>query len=234
MRLIVEKVPLLAIACLFCLWNVYGRTEAALAANQQYSFGWRMGNALISYVAYLGEFFCPLGLATCYPRRPELPPWQVAAAALLLVSVTVAAVRWRRQRPYLLVGWLWYVGMLLPVVGLVQFGGQAEADRFTYLPQIGLAVALVWAAADACRTWPRLRPVGAVAAACAVMVLAVLAWRQTSYWHDSETLWTPYSGLHFAECFGPQQPRRRLGGPGTDRQGDRAVPQGAGHQARVL
>ena len=190
MRLILEKVPMLAIACLFCLLTVHGRTAAALAANQQYSFGWRIGNALISYVAYLGQFFCPLGLAPCYPRRPVLPPWQVAAAVLLLVSITAAAVRWRRQRPYLLVGWLWYVGMLVPVIGLVQFGGQAEADRFTYLPQIGLAVALVWTAADACRAWPRFRPIGAVAATCAVMILAVAAWRQTSYWRDSETLWT--------------------------------------------
>jgi Flp pilus assembly protein TadD len=119
-----------------------------------------------------------------------LPPWRVAAAVLLLVSITAAAIRWRRQRPYLLVGWLWYVGMLVPVIGLVQFGSQAEADRFTYLPQIGLAIALVWSAADACRTWPRFRPIWAVAAACAVMILAIAAWRQTSYWRNSETIWT--------------------------------------------
>ncbi len=189
LKLILEKIPMLVIACLFCLWTVHGRTAAALEANQQYSFEWRTGNALISYAAYLGEFFCPQGLAPCYPRRAELPPWQVAAAVLLLVSITAAAVRWRRQRPYLLVGWLWYVGMLVPVIGLVQFGGQAEADRFTYLPQIGLTVALVWTAADACRAWLRFRRIWAIAAASAVMILAVFAWRQTSYWRDSETLW---------------------------------------------
>ena len=141
MRLILEKIPMLVIACLFCFMNIHGRTAAAFAANQQYSVGWRIGNALISYVAYLGQFLFPLGLATCYPRRPVLPPWQVAAAVLLLVSITAVAVWWRRQRPYLLVGWLWYVGMLVPVIGLVQFGSQAEADRFTYLPQIGLTIA---------------------------------------------------------------------------------------------
>jgi len=188
-RLILEKIPMVVIACLFCLLTVHGRTAAALAANERYSLGWRIGNATVSYVAYVGQFFCPVGLSPCYPRRPMLPAWQVAAAVVLLVSVTAAAVRWRRQRPYLLVGWLWYVGMLVPVIGIVQFGLQAEADRFTYLPQIGLAIAVAWTAADACRIWPRLRPAWAIAASCAVVILAVFAWRQTSYWRDSETLW---------------------------------------------
>ena len=203
MRLILEKIPMLVIACLFCLLTVHGRTAAALAANQQYSFGWRIGNALISYVAYLGQFFCPLGLAPCYPRRPVLPPWQVAAAVLLLVSITAAAMRWRRQRPYLLVGWLWYVGMLVPVIGLVQFGGQAEADRFTYLPQIGLTIALAWTAADACRAWPRFRRIWAVAATCAVMILAISAWRQTSYSARQRDALDPHSSLHSAKQLWP-------------------------------
>jgi len=190
MRLILEKIPMLVIACLFCLWTVDGRTAAVLEVNQPYSFGWRIGNALISYAAYLGQFFCPLGLAPCYPRRPVLPPWQTAATVLLLVSLTAVAMRWRRRRPYLLVGWLWYVGMLVPVIGLVPFGGPAEADRFTYLPQIGLAIALAWTAADACRRGPRFRPIWASAATCAVLILAISAWRQTSYWRDNETLWT--------------------------------------------
>ncbi len=190
MRLILEKIPMLVIACLFCLLNIYGRTAGALVANQQYSIGWRIGNAMISYVTYMGQFFCPLGLAPHYPRRPVLPPWQIVVAVLLLVSITAVALRWRRQRPYLLIGWLWYIGMLVPVIGLVQFGLQAEADRFTYLPQIGLTIALAWTAADACHAWPRFRRMWAVAATCAVIILAISAWRQTSYWRDSQTLWT--------------------------------------------
>ena len=189
-------------------------TAAALAANQQYSFGWRIGNALISYVAYLGQFFCPLGLAPCYPRRSVLPPWQVAAAALLLVSVTAVALRWRRQRPYLLVGWLWYVGMLVPVIGLVQFGGQAEADRFTYLPQIGLAIALAWTAADACRDLAAISPDLGRRRHVRLVVLVVLAWRQTSLLARQRDALDPHSGLHFAEHRGPQQPRHRFGGGG--------------------
>ena len=189
-RVVWEKIPMLAIACLFCLLAVHGQDPTALVANQQYSFAWRIGNAMISYVAYLGQFFCPTALAPYYPRRPVLPPWQMAAAVPTLAAVTAAAIWWRRQRPYLLVGWLWYVGMLIPVIGLVQVGAQAEADRFTYLPQIGLSIALVWAVADACRSGPRSRPMGAVAAACGLAILVVSAWRQTSYWCDSQTLWT--------------------------------------------
>ncbi|MGA2799213.1 MAG: tetratricopeptide repeat protein, partial [Thermoguttaceae bacterium] len=189
-RLILEKIPMFVIACLFCLLNIHGRTAGALEANRQYSIMWRAGNAMISYVTYIGQFFCPLGLAPHYPRRTVLPPWQIVAAVLLLVCITAVVLRWRRQRPYLLVGWFWYIGMLVPVIGLVQFGLQAEADRFTYLPQIGLAIALAWTAADACHAWPRFRRMWAIAATCAVIILAIIAWRQTSYWRDSETLWT--------------------------------------------
>jgi tetratricopeptide (TPR) repeat protein len=111
----------------------------------------------------------------------------VAAAVLALAAVTAGAIRCRRQRPYLLVGWLWYLGMLAPVIGLVQFGAQAEADRFSYLPQIGLAIALVWTAA---KLGERKHLARAVAAACVLTALCVAAWCQTSYWRDSETLWT--------------------------------------------
>ena len=113
-----------------------------------------------------------------------------SAAFLVLVSITVAAWVWRRTRPYLLMGWLWYLGMLVPVIGLVQIGIQAVADRFTYLPQIGLGIALAWGAADLCRSSPRLRR---LCGGASVLVLALLmdcAWRQTTFWHDSEALWT--------------------------------------------
>jgi Flp pilus assembly protein TadD len=215
-RLILEKVPLLAVAGLFCLLAVRGQPTAALDVNREYPFAWRIANAIISYVVYLGQFFCPVNLVPYYPRRPlSLPPWQVAAAILAMASITLAALWWRRQRPYLLVGWLWYVGMIFPVIGLVQFGAQAEADRFTYLPQIGLAIAIVWTWADGkrgagalCREGPaagaeaqprssykrRLSPLSAYcfrgAAAVCVMLLVVSAWRQTRHWRDTEALWT--------------------------------------------
>ena len=119
-RVIWEKVPMLAIACLFCLVNVHGQGHA-LDINESYSFGWRMGNALISYVAYLGQSVCPAGLAPIYPRRPSfLSPWQIGGAILVLAAITAATSACWRKRPWLLVGWLWYAGMLVPVIGLVQ------------------------------------------------------------------------------------------------------------------
>ena len=129
-----------------------------LAANEHLSLAWRMGSAPISYVIYLGRFFYPVGLAVVYPRPgPDLPLAKISAALLVLLGITAAALAVRRSRPYLLVGWLWYLGMLLPVIGLVQFGAQTMADRFTYLPQIGLCIALAWGVPDACRSWPHRR-----------------------------------------------------------------------------
>ncbi len=187
-KLVLEKVPMLAIAGLFCLVAVRGQA-AALDVNQLYSPAWRIGNAAICYAVYLGRFFWPLGLAPVYPRRPvQLPSWQVVLALLTLASITAAAW-WQRRRPFLLVGWLWYLGMLLPVIGLVQFGVQAEADRFTYLPGIGLSIALVWGAADVYRAWPRFRRVSIAVVTCLLATMLVSAWCQTGFWRDSETLW---------------------------------------------
>jgi tetratricopeptide (TPR) repeat protein len=163
----------------------------AIAAIDVIPFWWRVANASVSYGAYLEQFFWPVDLAFFYPHvRSDLPLLNVGAASIVLVGVSVVALICRRRRPYLLVGWLWYLGMLVPVIGLVQVGGQARADRFTYLPQIGLCIALVWATADICRSWPYRRRVFGVSAALALALLTSCAWRQTSFWHNGETLWT--------------------------------------------
>ena len=109
---------------------------------------------MVSYVGYLGHLFCPVDLTIAYPRREVHPPlWQVWMAVLFLAGMTVAVVAGRRKYPYLLVGWFWYLGMLAPVIGIVQFGVQAEADRFTYLPSIGIGLMIAWGGADLSRTW---------------------------------------------------------------------------------
>ena len=121
---------------------------------------------------------------------PHLPFAEVFAAVLVSVAITTGAFVVRRKCPYLLVGWFWYLGMLLPAIGLVQFGAQTVADRFTYLPQIGLCVALAWAVADACRSSSRRRWAGGLISALVLAVLMGAAWRQTSFSRDSESLWT--------------------------------------------
>jgi tetratricopeptide (TPR) repeat protein len=187
---VLEKVPLLLLVAASALVTLWAQAEAVLPADY-YPRWWRIGNALISYVAYLGQFFYPLGLAIVYPRPGlALPLWRIFGALFLLGSITAAALIWRRRCPYLLVGWLWYLAALVPVIGLVQVGSQTMADRFTYLPQIGLAIALAWAMADGCRGFLHRRGMCSGAATLLLVVLAGCAWRQTCFWCDSKTLWT--------------------------------------------
>ena len=189
-RLVREKIPLLLLVAAACLATLWAQEKAAAFGNYL-TLSWRIANAFVSYVAYLVQFFCPWGLAAYYPH-PEyhLPLWQALAALLVLACISVAAVRWRRRVPYLLVGWLWYLGMLLPVIGIVQVGSQAMADRYTYLPQIGIYIALVWGVADLCRWWPPRRWLCGVGTALLLAMVMGCAWRQTCFWSDSETLWT--------------------------------------------
>jgi protein O-mannosyl-transferase len=191
-KLVLEKVPLLALAASSCLVTTWAyRGDLVHSLDQGFPLSWRIGNAAISCVNYLGMFFYPGNLATAYPLPgPDLSPWEVLAAVLILVVVTTAALVARRRHPYLLVGWLWYLGMLVPVSGILQFGMQTMADRFTYLPQIGLCLALVWGLADALASWPRLRPVCGAVAVLLLAVLTVCGWRQASFWRDNLTLWT--------------------------------------------
>ena len=119
---------------------------------------WRVANAAVAYVAYLGKMLFPAGLAVLYPLPKGPPPaWEVVAAVAVLSAISTAVFMARRKCPYLLFGWLWYLGTLVPVIGLVQVGDQAMADRYTYLTQIGLYVAFAWGAADMAGPWPYRR-----------------------------------------------------------------------------
>jgi tetratricopeptide (TPR) repeat protein len=188
-RLIGEKIPLLAMA---------GASSLVTSLAQQKAFvpvdivpvSSRISNALVSYVGYIGQMFYPAGLAVFYPHPQDgLAVWRIAAAATVLLAVSVAALLAWRRLPYLFVGWFWYVGMLVPVIGVVQVGSQAMADRYTYLPQIGLCIAVAWGAADLAVAWPYRRRVYAVASALIVAGLMACTWQQISYWQNSETLW---------------------------------------------
>ena len=189
-RVVVEKVPLFLLTGVFCVITSWTMRED-LKVNENYPFLWRMGSTLIAYVRYVSQSLCPRNLAVVYPRPGlALPAGEVLAAFLVLASVTAATWVWRRRHPYLVVGWLWYLGMLVPVIGVVQLGIQAVADRFMYLPQIGLWIALAWAPADLCSSSPYRRLAGGAASALVLAVFMGYAWRQTTFWCDSETLWT--------------------------------------------
>ena len=186
--LIVEKLPLLALALAAAVLTMRGHGDDSLLPL---TLPERLANAAVSCVAYLGQLFVPVGLSIFYPF-PEAgwPAWQVASAALVLLAITLAAIIYRRSLPYFFVGWFWYLGMLVPVLGLVYVAGHARADRYTYLPQIGLYLALVWGALQLGATWPARRWVWGIGSALLLATLMACTWRQTSYWRDDQTLWS--------------------------------------------
>ena len=168
-RLVLEKVPLLALAGLTSAAAVWTQgAVGAMATLEQLPLAARVANALLSYAAYLGKTLWPVDLAVFYPYALEMPLAKTAAALGLLVALSAAALLQWRSRPYLAVGWLWYLGTLLPVIGIVQIGSQSMADRYTYLPTIGIAIAIAWGAADLASGRPRARRALAAAAALAL------------------------------------------------------------------
>ncbi|HEX4350984.1 MAG TPA: tetratricopeptide repeat protein [Verrucomicrobiae bacterium] len=209
-RLVLEKLPFLALgaagsAMAFAVQHHGG----AIATMQALSLGDRLGNALISYCRYLGKIFWPADLAIFYPHPYSWPVEKVLLAAVFLSGVTALFFMRQKRYPWLLMGWLWFIGTLVPVIGLIQVGEQSMADRYTYIPSIGMFVLIVWCAFESCRRW--LQPVSAQAqhspapkesrmmAKCALPALAIAAvaalvsccWltrQQLGYWRNSESL----------------------------------------------
>ncbi len=184
-----EKLPLLALSAAAAVVTFLAQQQSgAVKTAEAVPFGLRAANALVSYAVYIGKMFWPARLAVFYPYPPHLPGWQVAAALLLLVAISLAVLRWWRVRPYLAAGWLWFLGTLVPVIGIVQVGAQARADRYTYIPMIGLTIMLAWGARDAVRRWPRAQSGLAVVALAACASSALAAGMQLQTWRNSESL----------------------------------------------
>ena len=155
LRLVAEKIPLFVLTVGSCVATALAPEKVTA---DKLPFGLRMENAVVSYVTYLWQMIHPSGLACVYPNPANyLPLWQVAGAVGLLLAISGVVWAFRRTRPCLVVGWLWYVGMMIPVIGIVQISYYAHADRYTYLPQIGLYLLLTWAAADLCAGWRHRR-----------------------------------------------------------------------------
>jgi tetratricopeptide (TPR) repeat protein len=183
--LVVEKLPLFALSIAACFATFLAQQAGgAVASAERFPARVRAANAIWSYVAYLELTLWPRRLAVFYPHPgSSLPAWKVALAASILAAMTSLAVMLRRSRPYVLTGWLWYVGTLVPVIGLVQVGNQGMADRYTYVPLIGIFVIVAWTAAG----WGRHAAIPAVAV---VLALAVVARAQVMEWRDTVTLFT--------------------------------------------
>jgi len=186
--LVIEKIPLFALSAASCAVTILTANRVPVGLR---AIAARLGNAIVSYTGYLGQTFYPANLAAFYPFPASgIPPSKVFLSLVLLASFTLGVFALRRSRPYLVVGWLWYLGMLTPVIGLIQVGEQARADRFTYLPQIGLLLLIAWGMGNLCAYPRHRRAVLAAGALMAVAALMACAHLQASRWKNSESLWS--------------------------------------------
>ncbi len=187
-RLLMEKIPFFALTVFFCVLTFWLQKKyTAVRSLEQIGMVTRLENATLSYVNYLGHFFWPSNLAVIYPYPQSFDVVQVLLAALLLLAISAFCVLQLPRRPYLAVGWFWYLGTMVPVIGLVQVGEAAMADRYTYLPLIGPAISLVWLVAE----WAGTKFSKTLATAAAAILLVgclVLTRKQLWYWQDSVAL----------------------------------------------
>jgi protein O-mannosyl-transferase len=191
LRLLREKLPLFALSAASCAVTVIAQHRAAMKTMEAFPLRDRVVNALFSYVMYLWKLVWPVRLSVFYaPQGSRLAIWQAVLCLAFLTAISILVWRGRRSRPYFLFGWLWFLGTLVPMIGIVQVGDQGMADRYAYLPYVGIFIAAVWGLADLAQTI-RIEPRWSAAAACAVLVvLSFLTRRQLRYWESSYALFT--------------------------------------------
>jgi tetratricopeptide (TPR) repeat protein len=187
-HLLWEKIPFFFLSLalgIMVIWQL--KTDNYMTSMQHVPLSNRIINALVSYVAYLRKTFCPFDLAVFYPYQSSFPIWQILGAVLLLLAISIAVIYYIRKAPFFAVGWFWYLGTLFPVIGLMQTGDQAMADRYTYFPSIGIAIILTW---GIYRLWlvEKLRKIIIISVAIILAVLTFLTWQQCGYWKNSTTL----------------------------------------------
>src|SRR5213083_3235417 len=189
-KLILEKIPLFILVAASAVITLIAQSRGGAVRTLAHEpLALRLSNTLVSCAQYLLLTFWPNDLAVYYPLAPRgIPGWQIVGAAFLLIGITAFCFLQRKIRPYLIVGWLWFLGTLVPVIGLVQVGGQTMADRYFYIPSIGLFIALVFGLADVVKTRKLAPSVSAAISAAALLILATLTNAQIQRWHDSFTL----------------------------------------------
>ena len=194
--LLQEKIPLFALTALSCIVTYFVQQKGgAVGSIEEVSWDVRIANALVSYIIYIGKTFWPNNLAVFYPHPGSLPLWQPMGAGLLLIAVTVSVIRTAKRLPYLTVGWLWFTGTLVPVIGIVQAGAQAMADRYTYIPLIGLFVMAAWGIPELLKKWqparfPTPRKETLFASSSLVLLsLFIVTRTQVGYWRNSIALY---------------------------------------------
>jgi protein O-mannosyl-transferase len=187
-KLVLEKLPFFALSAASCVVTFLAQKHGeAVVSTTVIPFAERLQNTIVSYWVYVEKMLWPSPLVAFYPYAPVMPD-ATAVATFLLVVISLAAFLAPRQRPYLAVGWLWYLGTLVPVIGLVQVGAQAMADRYTYIPLIGLFIAITWLVAEVTAPWRHQKAVLTVVSVVVLGICLRLTASQVRYWRDSETL----------------------------------------------
>ena len=187
--LVREKLPFFACSLLSGLVTIYAQNRGgAVKTLDMAPLAERLANALVAYSRYLGKTFWPSDLVVFYPPLGQLQLWQIIGAAALLLSVSAGSFLARRRHPYLLVGWLWFLVTLLPVIGLIQVGDQSMADRYAYLPSIGIFIMVAWGVGDLSAGLSFRRELLALCAGAAILASALLTWQQIGYWRDGVSL----------------------------------------------
>ena len=188
-RLVLEKLPFLAISAIFCAVAIHAQHRGGYVPSfSAYPLPLRIYNALLAYVGYLAKFLWPLDLAVFYPFPRVTSIWPAIGSAVLLIGISLPAAWHARRRPYLPVGWLWFLGTLVPVIGLVQVGRQSMADRYMYIPLVGLAIMAVWGVSGLFPTAPRRTAILGGTAGIILLACAAMTRRQLAYWQNSVTL----------------------------------------------
>ena len=189
-RLMVEKLPFFLLAMGLSIFAFHSQQTVGAASLLHVSLPARIGNALASYAAYILNLSWPVNLAVFYPYNSTLPMWQVAGALVLLAGITFLVLVAARRCPWLPAGWLWFLGMLLPVIGILQVGAQARADRYTYLSSIGFFLLVTWTVGDLCPQWRHRKLVLGALMSIVLAILTACTSVQITYWRSSELLWT--------------------------------------------
>ena len=188
--LIKEKIPFFACSLLSGIITIYAQHKGgATSSLEALPFSFRIENALVAYVKYIIKTFWPNDLAVLYPITPLLPLWQVIGSFLVLLLISAVAIRARYRHPSFAMGWFWFLVTLLPVIGLIQVGGQSMADRYTYLPVIGLFIMVAWGVPELTKGLQFRKSILVLLAGAVIMASAALTWQQLGYWRDSISLY---------------------------------------------
>ena len=188
-RLLIEKIPLFLLSALSCLITIFAQRSAeAIQSLAQIPLLQRIANAFVSYIAYIYKMIYPVNLSVFYPYKGMPPLLEIAGSVFLIIFISFFSIRAVKSRPYLIVGWLWFLGTLVPVIGFVQVGGQSMADRYSYIPLIGLFLIISWGVSDLFSNWRYKKIFFSSSSIILLIILSLMTWRQVTYWKDGLTI----------------------------------------------